>query len=267
MITFAICASATLRLLVAAHLIYTQPMVRLTRFLLLSMLICTCGVVLTRWVGTRTLPALAAIFTTPDGLPCAQLCLFGVQPGLTTTPDAITLLTTHPLIRDFDVVSHQPFRLEGHADRIMMVSFNAAANGTVDEITVATYLRYGSKTGEVQHHLPDAVLLGDVLSTFGTPDFIQITNGGDPILSFVDKGVLASLIRTRTVNRHIMPRTPLSRLTLFRYQPCPDSAFIYVFPEWHGLAGFGYYARVNAIDTMVRRMDSQGATFAPCHFS
>jgi len=239
-------------------------MLRLSRFLVFSIFGCALSVVFTRWVGAASLPALASVFTTPDGLPCPQLCLFGVQPGTTRADAAVRLLTTHPLIRDFEIVSRQPFRLEGHADRIMMVSFNATADGTVDEITIATYLRYGSKVGEKQHQLPASGSLGDILSTFGTPDFIQITNGGDPILAFVDKGLFASLIRTKTVNRHIMPHTTLSRLTLFRYQACPPSAFLYVFPTWHGLAGFGYYSHVDAIDTLVRRMDSQGTTFAPC---
>ena len=242
-------------------------MKRLGLFVLLSMLWCAVGILLAHGAGSAKLPTLAAKFTMPDGTACAQPCLFGVQPGTTSVEEAATLLTNHPVTRDFDLVSRQPFRMEGHADRIIMVSFNGADDGKVDEITMSIYVRYGSKVGEVPHQLPESGSLGDILSTFGTPDFIQITNGGDPILAFVDQGVLASLTRSKTIAHHIRPRTPLSRLTLFRYKPCPPSAFIYVFPEWHGLAGFGYYGHVHALETMVRRMNSQGATFAPCQFS
>jgi hypothetical protein len=254
-------------LLKARIAIYTPAMRRLAWWMLMSIFGCAVGILLAHGAGSTRLPSLSAVFTTPDGAPCVRPCLFGVQPGTTSVEEAATLLINHPVTRDFDLVSRQPFRMEGHADRIIMVSFNGAEDGKVDEITMSIYVRYGSVVGEVPHQLPDSGALGDILSTFGTPDFIQITNGGDPILAFVDQGLLASLIRSKTLNQHIRPRTPLSRLTLFRYEPCPPSAFIYVFPEWHGLAGFGYYGRVHAIDTMVRRMNSQGTTFAPCQFS
>lgn len=230
-----------------------------------------------RWVGNGTPPKVVALFTLPDGRPCQRPCLFGISPGVTTAADASALLLDHPLTAALTVVNQKPFRLEGKATHIVMVSFNEMPSGLVDEVTLSIYVRYGYTAEPDAPRVPDAGGLGDLLALFGVPNFIQITNGGDPMLAFFDgvppnattsapqSGYLVSLIRNRVVNRHIVPRTPLSRLTLFRYEPCPESAFIYVFPRWQGLAGFRRYARGESLETRVRRMDSQGATFAPCY--
>lgn len=250
---------------------------RFVRLAALLMLLGVAGIGSARWVGSSTLPEMAAFFTLPDGRPCPRPCLFGISPGITSAADASALLMAHPLTQALTVVNYKPFRLEGKATHIVMVSFNAMPSGLVDEVTLSVYVRYGNTPAPNAPRLPDSGTLGDMLALFGVPNFIQITNGGDPMLAFFGSsvsaganaaphsGYLASLIRNRVVNRHIVPRTPLSRLTLFRYEPCPDSAFIYVFPQWQGLAGFRRYARGKALETRVRRMDSQGATFAPCY--
>jgi hypothetical protein len=243
---------------------------RLASLIVLITSVCAAAIGLARWRGSADPPTLAGVFTAPDGGACERPCLFGIYPGVTSAEQAAEALLTHPLTRTLTLVNRQPFRLEGKAEHIVMVSFNATPAGTVDEVTLASYVRYGVSTPQAGPPLPNSGTLGDMLARFGTPNFIQITNGGDPMLAFFDPdgapqgGYLASLIRNRTVNRHIVPRMPLSRLTLFHYQPCSDSAFLYVFPQWQGLAGFRRYARGKTLDTMVRRMDSQGATFAPC---
>jgi hypothetical protein len=47
-----------------------------------------------------------ALFTNPDGSPCAQPCLFGVRPGKTTLDDALKILDRHPLTHS---LKQQPY--------------------------------------------------------------------------------------------------------------------------------------------------------------
>jgi hypothetical protein len=58
-------------------------------------------------VGVRTVSAaqkspIVALFSTPDGSPCVQPCMFGVRPGETLFNDAVQLLKQHPLLVGFE---------------------------------------------------------------------------------------------------------------------------------------------------------------------
>jgi hypothetical protein len=224
----------------------------------------TLAITLTRAVAQGQTPQAEAIFTMPDGAACPRLCLFGVVPGETTTEQAANLLRTHPLTRDFELISNFPFRIEGHNDWIMMISFNTSSDGIVDEITLARYIRYGQIEGDRLIPLPDPGVLGDALNRFGSPDFVQLTQGGDPSLIFANAGVITNLVRTRGVAGRIVLNQPLSRLTLFRNEACTDSAFDYSFLRWLGAAQLRRYSFSRSITRAVRRMNSAGATFAPC---
>lgn len=224
----------------------------------------TLAITLTRAVGQGQLPQTEGIFTMPDGRACPRLCLFGVMPGETSAEQAANLLRAHPLTRDFDLISDVPFRIEGHNDWIMMISFNASTDGIVDEITLVRYIRYGQIDGDKIIPLPDPGTLGDALSRFGGPDFVQLTQGGDPSLIFASAGVITNLVRTRGVAGRIVLNQPLSRLTLFRQMNCTDRAFKYSFLRWLGAAQIRRYIFSYSISRTVRPMNSAGATFAPC---
>src|SRR5258708_12518171 len=49
---------------------------------------------------------IAALFTNPDGAPCAKPCLFGVRPGKTTLEDALNILDKHPFTHS---LKQQPY--------------------------------------------------------------------------------------------------------------------------------------------------------------
>ncbi len=218
-----------------------------------------------RVVGYGQPSQLWELFTMPDGTPCQPLCLFGVTPAKTMPDEAVQLLRAHPLTRHLSQVSASPFRLEGQsANRIVMVSFNTTADGVVDEITLSTYVRYTLPPEAVPMAVPNGGVLGDLVSMFGTPNFVHLTTGTDPTLAYLNQRLLASLIRSQTVDRHLTPQMPISRLTLFRYDACPTNAFIYVFLKWRGMAHIWRYGRGQTVQRYVRRMASQGATFAPC---
>jgi hypothetical protein len=220
---------------------------------------------LTVAIGRLRPSVVQSIFTAPDGTFCGRRCLFGVYPGRSMEADAINLLRTHPLLRDFDLVSLHPFRIEGHNDWIMMVSFNTTPDGLVDEITIARYIRYGNRpAGEVPVALPEVGTLGDALSLFGSPDFVQLTTGGDPSLVFTDAGAITNLVRTRGQPGRIALQQPVSRLTLFRPVACDSAAYQFTFLPWLGVTQLRRYAFTYGIKRTVRSMNSASSTFAPC---
>jgi hypothetical protein len=145
-----------------------------------------------------------------------------------------------------------------------MISFNTTPQGLVDEITLARYIRYSRPQGDKTVLLPDPGTLGDALSRFGRPDFVQLTRGGDPSLIFANAGVIANLVRTHGGIDRIVFRQPLSRLTVFRRGACDKTTFPYAFLPWLGTAHLSRYSTAYAVRHNVRPMSSASATFAPC---
>lgn len=74
-------------------------MARLSCIGLICITLCAGGITLARQIGQSHALPLAAIFTTPDGTPCPEVCLFGAQPGKTTYQEAILLLQQHSVTR------------------------------------------------------------------------------------------------------------------------------------------------------------------------
>jgi hypothetical protein len=240
-------------------------MSHLLRVTLVIMGLCTGVIVPTRLLGSARVSAASSLFRAADGKLCAGPCLFGVRPGQTTTAEAAALLRSHPLLRDFDLVSTDPFRIEGQDERIVMITFNGGADGRVDEISLVSYARYGSPQYEKSRALPTGGTLGDVLSLFGTPDFIQIAYGRDPMLIYLDSRLMVSLVRPKDFEqRRIGPDMQLSRLTLFRLENCPPTAWVYGLLRWIGMAHYQRYMFVHSTEVPVRRILSAGTNFAPC---
>lgn len=238
-------------------------MLRLFRLALGSMLLITAGVVAARFVGSTQTSALAALFTNPDGTACELPCLFGVRPGQTRAAEAIALLELHPLTRHFAITGRDPYRIQGEGDRIVMVSFNQSTDGLVADITLAAYVRYG------QYHsgapsMAGYGALGDLLSIFGTPDFVQLTTGGDPVLGYAKHGIEIASARARAGMRRMTVDDELRRIVLFKAEKCSLDAFSYMFPRWLGFAHFSRYSHAPTVETLVRRLNSPASSFAVC---
>ncbi len=244
-----------------------MEMARLLRLIILLNGLIALAVLLARLVGSQTPLAIAPLFTHPDGTPCELPCLFGIRPGETSGLAAFNVLRAHPLTRGFDLISSKPFRMEADADQIMMISFNVAADGIVDEITLTTYVRFG-QSGQNDKQpavtLPPSGSLGDILSLFGTPDFVQMATGGDPLLIYVQAKVAASLLRSHITDRHLLALMPLNRLTFYRLEKCTSTAFNFVFLRWLGITSFPHYAFAKPVAAPIRRIASAGTGFVPC---
>jgi hypothetical protein len=223
----------------------------------------TVGVVAARFVGRTQPSALAVLFTNPDGTVCVSPCLFGVRPGETHASEAIALLEQHPLTRHFSIAGRDPYRIQAEGDRIVMISFNQSADGLVVDISLAAYVRYG------QYHsgapsIAGFGALGDLLSIFGAPDFVQLTTGGDPVLGYAKHGMEIASARARPGLRRMSADDELRRIVLFKAENCSLDAFSYMFPRWLGFAHFSRYSRAPTVETLVRRLNSPASTFAVC---
>lgn len=221
------------------------------------------AMLLVRLAGNRLPLNTAPLFTHPDGTPCREPCLFGIRPGETDGQTAAIVLRSHPLTRDFQIIGTDPYRIEADSDRIMMISFNEGVDGLVDEITLATYVRYGEHGGS-NIPLPPSGVLGDVLSLFGSPNFVQLARGGDPLLIYADAKVSTSIRRAGITDQRLSLLTPVSRLTFYRLEKCTESSFDFVFLRWLGVVSFRRYAFADTIEYPIRRINSAGTSFAPC---
>jgi hypothetical protein len=240
-------------------------MSHLLRVTLAILGLCIAVIVPIRLLGHARVAAASSLFSASDGRLCTVPCLFGVLPGQTTTAEAADLLRTHPLLRHFDLVSTDPFRIESQNERIVMITFNGGADGRVDEISLVSYPRYGPSHNEPLHAQPTGGTLGDVLSLFGTPDYIQIAYGRDPMLIYLDAHLIASFVRPKDFDqRRFGPDMRLSRLTLFRLESCPPTAWTYGLLRWIGMAHYQRYLFVHSTEVPVRRILSAGTNFAPC---
>ncbi|RMF52689.1 MAG: hypothetical protein D6749_04260 [Chloroflexota bacterium] len=196
-----------------------------------------------------------AVFTTPEGLPCRPLCLFGVIAAKHTPEQAFELLRRHPLTHNWEPVSAT--RLESRQKAgTAAVSFSLLADGVLDTITLA-----------FEHAEPDApesapIRLGDILSLFGAPDYLHISAQTDPMLVYVSQRLIVSVKLDRT--RRLAPELPIKRLTLFRFGICPSSAPLYAFLAWRGLTHDKRQMAGNLIPRYVRRVFAAQVTLVPC---
>jgi hypothetical protein len=236
---------------------------RLLALLGLSTALIAAGIIVSLRIGQQETVPFSVLFTRPDGSACDKPCLFGIQPGKTRSAEAIAMLRAHPLTQQFTQTGSAPFRMEGYADRIQIVSFHAKDSGVVDEITLATYRLYTLPVTTNAIALPNSGSLGDIVSAFGAPDFIQITMGSDPVVGFKQAGVLAAL-SSGQIDERLREGVPISRLTLFDYGVCPANSFVYVFPRWLGMADFRRYITGDTVLATLKHMNSAGANFAPC---
>src|SRR5712692_773168 len=84
-------------------------MPRFYRAVLVLLLIFASVTLAMRMIGGARAAAFATVFTNPDGSPCQRPCLFGIRPGKTTAEEAVALLKSHPFLRDYPVLSEDPF--------------------------------------------------------------------------------------------------------------------------------------------------------------
>ncbi len=159
---------------------------------LICIALCAGGITLARRIGGTQVSPLAAIFTLPDGTPCPETCLFGVQPGKTSYDQAILLVQQHPFTRALrgnpsNIAAESLF---GASD----VSFMVEIAGSGNDRTVA-WITLRSATGPFDQVSQFAGSLGDVLSRLGTPSGVDVESNIGTYILYADKRFEAVALR------------------------------------------------------------------------
>lgn len=137
-------------------------MLKILRLTLIVFAISAISTGVICWIAVQQPVPIMAVFTNPDGAPCERLCLFGIQPGLTSIERARELLRSHPLTRQLEP------NLEGDIFRQgttgVIIGWGLGDN-RVSNIELVT----GSN--------PDWGSFGQVISALGGPERVLVDEG------------------------------------------------------------------------------------------
>jgi hypothetical protein len=139
-------------------------------------LACAVLVLLARGVGTMAAPpALAQVFTTADGQPCPQMCLFGVMPDLTLFVDVPALLAQHPLSRDLALrpASNDNIHTLLGPDSQLVIGRDKAT-GLVNTVSLISRAFNSNGAFDLDSVSPLLGQLGDLLTVWGVPTWVEL---------------------------------------------------------------------------------------------
>jgi hypothetical protein len=239
-------------------------MPRLLRLLLgmVGMLCALSGAAIA--VGRSQAGSMASLFTLPDGSACATICLFGIQPGLTSHTEALALLRTHPLTRHF-VELETSGAIFSIASREVVVTLHSRPDRSIHEVLlffVTTPDRYPSASF-------GRLALGDALTTLAYPTRISIDT--NTLRTLANSRNFASweyhsarlLITARLTDYHMSAITPIKHVqlsaanhSLGRFSPAAYSARMlttYSTTQWLGFSTLLEYMRAALKSNSVRQ--------------
>jgi hypothetical protein len=195
---------------------------------------------LTRLISrTNKVTSFALIFTGPNGLPCAQPCMFGIRPGQTTFLDAVALLRAHPLTRDLRVTDSVERRGLVFSGDPFNVGLSCDDEGKLNMVDV----QIGAAAPGDQAPPPSvfqSATFADMLLELGSPDYVAFgsATSGSIIESYYQALHLRIAHEARSELR-INPNLPL--LYVFMYIRSAD-----ITPElfpWMGFTSASRYTR------------------------
>jgi hypothetical protein len=222
----------------------------------------TCSIVLMSVLGgtARAFGGAQSVdwqgmFTAPDGAPCPRSCLFGVMPARHTPEQALEILRAHPLTQGW--THSAPFRLETrYQDYNLAISFSVFADGVLDTLTLSV------ERDSRDAPLDSPLRLGDLLSTFGAPDYLHLSAQIDPLLIYVRQRLMIGVKSDQW--RRMSPDLPVKHITLFRYGVCPSSAPLYTFAQWRGMTHQARQMASPPVQRYVRRVFGARVMLVPC---
>ena len=103
---------------------------------------------------------LRAFLTPPDG--CPMPCFMGIRPGVTTVPQAQTILRAHPWVEAIDFYQNE----------ILIVPWTGLQPRVVDP-SIAGHVTYSRERGDIyQIWIPTAVATGELFLLIGEPTHV-----------------------------------------------------------------------------------------------
>jgi len=117
---------------------------------------------------------IRAFFAAPEG--CDAPCFLGIRPGVTTQNETLAILNAHPWVL---IIKSNPDNL--------WWAWNNAPFTFASRLNSSYYVgRIDFRDGVVEQiYLPTAILFGDFLTLFGTPDEIITTPRYSPSTFFI----------------------------------------------------------------------------------
>lgn len=207
-----------------------------------------------------------ALFTTPDGFRCGEMCLFGIRPGLTSLDDAQRMIAEHPLTRDLREIEHEDSRNISYAAKDLIITLRGRLGQPVDEVLIYFV------QNDLQ--LPTSRLgqftLGDALASLKRPSRVSIgTNPMRPMNSsrnyaswFYDSAGL--LVSARLTTLRVGAQTPIKHIQLSadsgmlgQFSPVNYSARVivtYTSQKWLGFTTMMGYVRAAVRQSQVRQV-------------
>jgi hypothetical protein len=208
----------------------------------------------------------SAMFTTPGGFSCGEMCLFGIRPGVTNIEDAQRMIAEHPLTYDLREIEHEDSRNVSYAAKDLIVTVRGRHGQPVDEVLIYFV------QNDLQ--LPPSRLgqftLGDALVTLKPPSRVSIgTNPMRPMNSsrnytswFYDSAGL--LVAARLIDMRVSIQTPIRHIQLSadagmlgQFSPVNYSARVivtYTSEKWLGFKKMMGYVRAAVRQSHVRQV-------------
>ncbi len=237
-------------------------MLRFLGFVVLLISITMCVTVVARITGRGLNPALA-LFTNPDGSACQPVCLFGIRPGETRVEDAVSLLTSHPLTRDFEVMTRAPFIGRSRQKPDLLITLSGTPEGLVDSVLLSFGLPPSDKEASPSELLANGTSLGDFVSLYGVPDYVCVSEKGGCTAIYVHLGLMIDISPRSDDLEHIMVDESVTRLVLFSMKVCPPTATVSLRSPWRGFTTIKRYQSSSTIDVTLRT-DCSLSICVPC---
>ncbi len=218
---------------------------RVIYIVLILIAACAGTMVLARQIGQAHALPLAAIFTRPDGTPCAEVCLFGAVPGKTGYQETMLLLKQHPLTRslrrretgnellsifeskdgDFNILIA---RSQGNTALAWMILMNVNPDLTQASATTGT--------------------LGEMVSLIGPPSVVEVSVSAVTIAYYAASRI--ELVSVRSVDSPVLSLTDaVSSIRLWAPGQSGDAEKVRdpQFKAWAGFAPLENYQHAPSI--------------------
>lgn len=220
-----------------------QPIIvqALFRFAFRLILALAASLLVMRLVGAARPPSLLERATSnPDGTPCDQACMFGIQPGETSGEEAMRLLEMHPLTRNAEWTADHILRLAGLG---YYVVFHVTPRGVVESIGMTATLEdmiEGHNQGIPAELRMELVTLGDYMLKFGVTGILFLDK---VYLVFPnsDTGTLAVTVRPDDLIQSVDTDAPITALIISVKPRCGQGEFG-AGDAWRGFRPLAHYA-------------------------
>src|SRR5258708_8670713 len=156
------------------------------RFVLVVFALETCALIIIHFMcplrGSPPLP----VFTAADRTPCENPCIFGIWPGVTQAKNALLNPPENADAAHFDLLNNFTVVRNGDGQKESSLEIYVDPDGTVEfaNFTVFDPSASNLKTPGPQAVQPGVLTLGDLISMYGAPDFVDLIRVREGLVAY-----------------------------------------------------------------------------------